>query len=210
MYITSIKQQFYRKRWKGKTMKPKKEDRRIIKTRNSIKKAFIEILEQTQSKDPSVQDITKYANINRSTFYAHYTDVFALRQEFEDELIEEIKSIFENTSEEKISKHNIENFWVYRFFNFMKENQQLCNILFTKNGNSQFTIKLTQALHQVINQNIHKNNAKTMPPIGDEYFSTFLAYGLVGIMRKWVQDEEKYSTEEIVQLCMSLTQPNIQ
>lgn len=185
-------------------MLPKKEDRRITKTRTSIKKAFIELLKRNPQKEPSVQDISKEANINRSTFYAHYADIFTLREEFEDDLIDEIKLLFENPSKKELGEETTQDLWVYKFFYFMKENQYICNILFMDNYNSKFTTKLTQALHQEVMKTIPESSKQHHVINANEYLSTFIAYGLVGIMRKWVLEGGIHSAEEIIEMYLSL------
>ena len=55
-----------------------KIDRRILRTKESIEDAFLKVLQQKTLQELSIQDITIAANINRSTFYAHFTDKFDL------------------------------------------------------------------------------------------------------------------------------------
>ena len=52
----------------------RKEDLRIIKTKQSIKESFIELVEVKGYNRVSVTDIVVKANINRNTFYLHYED----------------------------------------------------------------------------------------------------------------------------------------
>src|ERR1700731_1400259 len=53
-------------------------DPRIRRTRQLLQEALRKLLEQKEFDKISVQDITEAATINRATFYAHYTDKFAL------------------------------------------------------------------------------------------------------------------------------------
>jgi AcrR family transcriptional regulator len=52
----------------------KKEDLRIIKTKQAIKDSFIELVKEKGYNKVSVTDIVNKANINRNTFYLHYED----------------------------------------------------------------------------------------------------------------------------------------
>jgi AcrR family transcriptional regulator len=58
-----------------------KLDPRIRRTRNLLHDALWHLLEEKQFEHISVQDITEAATLNRATFYAHYTDKFALLEE---------------------------------------------------------------------------------------------------------------------------------
>jgi AcrR family transcriptional regulator len=53
-------------------------DPRIRRTRQLLQDALKRLLEEKEFDKVSVQDITEAATLNRATFYAHYTDKFAL------------------------------------------------------------------------------------------------------------------------------------
>ncbi len=68
-----------------------KLDPRVKRTRNLIEQAFSALLAEKGFNSISVQDITERAEVNRATFYAHFSDKFALlehsiRQAFKQEL----------------------------------------------------------------------------------------------------------------------------
>lgn len=50
------------------------EDRRIQRTRHTLKVAFMELLRERGWEQIRVQDICDRANVGRSTFYNHYVD----------------------------------------------------------------------------------------------------------------------------------------
>jgi AcrR family transcriptional regulator len=55
-----------------------KLDPRAKRTRHLIEQAFMEVIVEKGFQTVSVQDITERAGLNRSTFYAHFPDKFAL------------------------------------------------------------------------------------------------------------------------------------
>lgn len=55
-----------------------KVDRRIIKTREAISKAFIELMSEKNFENITINDISERANLNRGTFYLHYMDKYDL------------------------------------------------------------------------------------------------------------------------------------
>lgn len=55
-----------------------KLDPRVRRTRQAIEQAFMELLSTKGFASITVQDITEKAGINRATFYAHFTDKYAL------------------------------------------------------------------------------------------------------------------------------------
>jgi AcrR family transcriptional regulator len=57
---------------------PEKLDPRVRRTRLLLEQAFMSLLEEKGFQAVTVQDITERAGVNRATFYAHFTDKYAL------------------------------------------------------------------------------------------------------------------------------------
>lgn len=68
-------------------MAEKKEYRSSIRSRRLIREAFLKLLHEKEFEKITVTDIANLADLNRSTFYAHYPDVYGLVEEIEDEII---------------------------------------------------------------------------------------------------------------------------
>ncbi|WP_443597773.1 TetR/AcrR family transcriptional regulator [Agathobacter sp.] len=62
-------------------------DLRIEKTKTNIVNAFIELRAKKPLEKITVKELSDLARINKSTFYRHYEDVYALSDELEDEVI---------------------------------------------------------------------------------------------------------------------------
>lgn len=58
--------------------KNKKLDKRIIKTKQTLRNTLMRILQDTSIDNLTVQDLCLEANVNRMTFYKHYEDKYAL------------------------------------------------------------------------------------------------------------------------------------
>ncbi|MBQ8559112.1 MAG: TetR/AcrR family transcriptional regulator [Tyzzerella sp.] len=62
-------------------------DKRIEKTRKAIKEAFIKLRTKKSLEKISVKELCEIAYINKSTFYSHYEDIYALSDALEYELV---------------------------------------------------------------------------------------------------------------------------
>lgn len=71
----------------------KTEYRNKIRSKNMIKEAFFELLKEKDYNKITVTDIVNKADLNRSTFYAHYLDVRAITEEFENEVINKMMEL---------------------------------------------------------------------------------------------------------------------
>ena len=68
-------------------MEKRKEYRSAVRSRRLIRQAFLELLREKAYEKITVTDIVTAADINRSTFYAHYPDVRGLVEEIVGEAI---------------------------------------------------------------------------------------------------------------------------
>ena len=57
-------------------------DRRVRKTKKAIQEAYFRLLEKKRTEKITVAEITREADIDRKTFYLHYTSVQDLIREF--------------------------------------------------------------------------------------------------------------------------------
>jgi AcrR family transcriptional regulator len=65
------------------------EDRRIQRTRQLLRQASIDVMQEKGFKAMSIQEVAERANVSRGTFYAHFVDKYALlesllREEFQN------------------------------------------------------------------------------------------------------------------------------
>lgn len=65
-------------------------DLRIQRTKSAIKEAFLELRTKKALEKITVTELTRQANINKATFYLHYSDIYALSDEIENSVIDEI------------------------------------------------------------------------------------------------------------------------
>ncbi len=70
----------------------KKQPEITEQTRKNIITAFCKLYEQKPIEKISVKDVIALAGYNRSTFYAYFTDIYALLKYIEDDVIDYIKA----------------------------------------------------------------------------------------------------------------------
>ena len=74
----------------------KKEYRCVARTKKMIRTAFVELLGEKKNMETiTVGELAKRAEIAKSTFYNHYDDVYAVAEEFENELIQQLSIVLD-------------------------------------------------------------------------------------------------------------------
>lgn len=74
---------------------PSRQERRVRRTRAMILAGFIQLMQQKPVKDISVRELADLVDINRSTFYLHYTDIYDLLEQTENNLMDQFLAIID-------------------------------------------------------------------------------------------------------------------
>ncbi len=106
----------------------RKEDRRVKYTKLAIREAFLSLLDEKPLDKISVTEICKRADINRGTFYSHYTDAYDLKQHLEQELKDAFASQKATQGVQRLTA--VENFRI------LKEYQDICGVFYGPNGDA--------------------------------------------------------------------------
>ena len=78
-------------------MEKEKMDRRVRKTKSLLLQCLLQLMEEKDVKDISVKELADLADINRGTFYLHYSDIYDMLSKVEDELFVEFENILGRT-----------------------------------------------------------------------------------------------------------------
>ena len=69
------------------------EDRRVRKTKKQLRSALTSLLLEKDISRITVRDVADRADVNRGTFYAHYSDVYDLLRQLEDDLLTHLDEV---------------------------------------------------------------------------------------------------------------------
>ena len=173
-----------------------KESRRITMTKNLLKESLLEILKSKPLHKITIKEICENADVNRSTFYLHYADQFALCDEIENDSVEKI-----NTCLAKVSMKNNRVEGLTEFLAYMKSSGELFKILMRPDFNNSFRVRFTEvAIKRLAELDYHDNVSDE----DKEYIFRFMFMGVLGMLEKWVKDDFDKSPEEIAAFILSL------
>lgn len=159
-----------------------KNNKRLRESVEKIERAFIEALQTKELGGITVSDICKTAEVNRSTFYANFSDIYELADRIRQHLEEDVGALYE---EERTKTYNSNDF--LKLFRHIKDNQLFYRTYFKLGYDHDYKIKLYdvhQAEQYFDNQNIH-------------YHITFFKSGFNAIVKLWLDGGCQESPEEM-------------
>lgn len=176
-------------------MAEKKVYRNAIRSKKLIRQAFLELLKEKEFEKITVTDIVKYADINRSTFYAHYPDVMGLL----DEIQEEILSFMDNY----LSKLDFAELlqdpkpYLRMIVKVAEQNEELFRLL----SNSSVAVKHMENLKKLLVKRII-STVKAPEQYKDkfefEFAVRFFLGGFIDIYNQWLVGEIEYNMEDVI------------
>ena len=159
-------------------MKVKNLNRSSQKTRNLIKTVFAEMLsEKKELGKISVSELVKRADINRGTFYSHYDDIYAVAEDYENELIEHFFSNAELLASTDTEKS------IDSMFMYIKQNDENYKMLCKSNDLLLMMQKLTRLATNKIMELIHTSKKFSDTAFIDIEVNIFIE----GIMLEYVK-----------------------
>lgn len=171
----------------------RKEDRRIKKTKQLLKQGLIELMFEKDIKNITIKELVEKVDINRSTFYLHYSDIYELLTELENNLMKEINQVFE----EYKSIDNLEESYAFilTLYKTFDNNRNLCKAITSSQNNSDFILQMEESIELAIRKKLDEL-------LCDEYVipeSTYIFYrcGCVGLLRSWIRNDIPKSPEEM-------------
>lgn len=179
-------------------MERQHENRRVRMTKQLMKDALLELLEQQNLANISVTAICETADVHRSTFYKYYTDPVALLMEIEQDFLDRIP-----TPPKELNQQNQEQFLkvTTAYFDDVKENKKAYRILLGESTGNRFATRLVEYL---CSGNI---------PVGGEtdeltscFVRLYIANGTVGMLREWVEKDCPVSSRKISEVMYFLSQ----
>ena len=101
----------------------KKEYRCTLRTKKMIRAAFVELLGEKKNMETiTVGELAERADIAKSTFYNHYDDVYAVAEEFENELIAKLSAVLDEIELERSSEYES---YFRKVIEFLKMNEDI-------------------------------------------------------------------------------------
>lgn len=149
------------------------EDKRIRRTKKLLRQALTRLMQQKDFQSITVTDVVREADINRGTFYAHYRDVYDLREKIEAEMIEDFRELIADLHPSGTS--NLQPV-LARAVDYLEENREIVRALVRGTGVEGFGRKMITVLEEC------HLEMRPFRSVEDAYAARFLATGIVGMM----------------------------
>ena len=184
----------------------KKRDSRIEKTRSSIRDAFIKLITEKDISQITIKELAETADINRKTFYMHYSSVEDILDNIENDLIKRLLAIMDDYD---FSDSKFDIYGLFSSLNgLLNENLDLYKQLVKANSYNLLIVKVKTILKKGL---IEKYSEKyDMDEAVMSLYAEYIASGVMSIYIEWLKTDSQISLEELAKMAGSITLNGIQ
>lgn len=181
-------------------MEPDKIDRRVQYTKRALTTALIDLMRETHISKISVKALCAAADVNRSTFYAHFRNQYDLLAHVEAEALSDLKARLLADDEPRTRN-------VVKILEYAKENANVFIMLLDESDGS-FQRQIMELAHLVDLQMSDAPGAVVADDL--EYMYLFAVSGALGMLSHWLKKGTPQSPAEMSELLLRMIQHGIE
>jgi len=182
-----------------------KESRKTQYTRKALADGLIELMKTKPFDRISVKELCDYADINRSTFYAHYEDIYALLHFVEEDTLAWMRQVVGELSGKWQEGREATVRSLERLFECMIENSKYLRVLMSEQGNIAFQKQVFYSTCQMCD--FSSARSKLTPPFDEDMRLIFVVNGGVGVVRQWLKNGLRETPRELAEMIYDMTLP---
>ena len=179
----------------------KNNNKKSQKTKSNIESIFLNLLKEKSINDITVSTLCSLANINRSSFYLHYSNVYDVMEQIEYKMINKLSKELNHTNNS--TEYNSNRF-ILPYLDYIYTNKDFFTIFYKYSMNNKYESELESILFTDLKK--HFNNSKVSNHIILNYCLEYYKSGLFSIIKKWILQDCKETPEEIekiINICIN-------
>ena len=166
----------------------RKTDARIRYTQRILKESLLALLKQKPINKITVKEVCERAELNRATFYAHYSDCFALLESIEEDLLEAFQQSLKLVDSFDVTA------LIEAIYDMVDQNQEACRVLILGNTSSTVLMRMIA----LAKEDSIAYWRKELPNASETELEMMYTHLSNGLMHVVVEGYDKYSKEEMI------------
>lgn len=182
-------------------------DRRTIKTKRAMHNALVALASVKPINKITVKELTEKADVNRKTFYSHYSSIEDVLNEIEDEILKKISAVFK---EAYGNANVIENpYYLFQSINVaLNTDMEFYKSYICSGAGNLVKIKVKNLVKQEGIELL--KNVLPVSPEKVEILMEYVASGVIALYISWFKNEINISLEDVAHLCGTLARSGLE
>lgn len=181
-------------------MREMKESRKTRYTRMALQDSLLELMKRKPIAKITIKELCENADINRTTFYSHYTDPTDLLHKIEGETLswaeKMITTLLEQTDKNETMKI------LEGILQYFVDNHKHIQVLMSEQGDIDFQKQLLSLIYNRCG--ISPANKISSDLLIDEYSFIFVVNGSIGLIQHWLKSGLNKSAAEMAEIIYNM------
>lgn len=178
-------------------MTERSTDKRVIRTKKAIRTALFKLMESKEISSITISELTALANVNRRTFYTHYSNITDILDETESEIVEALQQL--------IDKFNTDNLMESTYIIFIELNRLITEEygFYFQLMKSDFRQVLISRMKTVLKASEDKIIGKFSVPAEEKYvmpLGSFINGGFLNLFLEWNKSNKDVPIEIVARV----------
>ncbi len=186
-------------------------DRRVRRTRHALQKALISLILDKGYDAVTIEEITDRADLGRTTFYLHFSDKEELLMHAIDTICEtfirqhESLLSLDEASQEALSQTqmDLDESILYHIFTHARDNADLYRVMLRGEGGAKASRRFARVIQEETIKRLEIVRGLTLK-VPLEIFAVFFSGTLIELVTWWLEEEQPFTIEEMVQYYQQL------
>ena len=175
-------------------------DRRVKYTKMVLKESLLKLMANKPIGKIQIKEICELADVNRGTFYTHYSDQFDLLRQVQDEFAAEVKDLQDKRQAEAMGTLEM----ITELVSYFADQLPLCKILFGTTGGDELINKLMDSAYGSFLDG-WKQKLKDPSDRRLEMLYVFISNGAAAIIRNWVLGDMGETPREVAKFILQIS-----
>ncbi|MBO9130801.1 TetR/AcrR family transcriptional regulator C-terminal domain-containing protein [Bacillus sp. 165] len=170
-------------------------DLRIIRTRQLIKNALIDLLQEMDISKITVNRIAERATINRVTFYLHYKDIQDMLEKMAEEMAEDIKHIIRKPITTGKFDKDVKWIMLEHLLEYIAENAKFYKVVLGTRRTPIFTERLLNVLTELVRERTEILSSINPNTLQRDIVIWYGSSALIGTISFWLRNDMPYTPQ---------------
>lgn len=197
-------------------------DRRIVRTKQMLRDALIDLIDERGLEGLTVRDLTQRAGLNRGTFYLHYKDIQDLLEQSKEEVLKGLTDAVTKAANCRKSHEEIiaeagmaeggegkqpltPHHTAVEAFAYFARHARFFTVMMGPNGDPCFFLEWKRAMMK----DMHRKSLTFQPDdanlsIPRDYLVAYIVSAHLGVIQHWFESGMKLSPQEMAELMTRL------
>jgi AcrR family transcriptional regulator len=190
----------YATKLRSQSMKVSESDPRSIRTRELLQDALMQLVAEKSFASLTIQNVTRLAGLNRTTFYLHYSGLHELLEDCARTLFGQMRAkIYGNKNPRFRQDPNELVPYIESVFNHLEQHEKFYGAMLGRQGDPLFRVLFQELLSELIFEPIMERNPDEYHSLQLEMIMHFFSSGFGGVAEWWLEKGMPISAKQASQ-----------